>query len=127
MPLPTPVDRRTLIRKLKNLGFEGPYAGGKHQYMLKEQHKLVIPNPHKGDISGALLVKIFNKPAFHKRNGNGYNTVVLDLDFEDFTKDQEQLLIDEIAKLAKVKPHEVRITLLFARADGHDHWRCYAQ
>lgn len=46
MPLPKPVDRRTLIRKLKKLGFDGPYSGGKHQYMIREQHKLVIPNPH---------------------------------------------------------------------------------
>lgn len=59
MPLPKPVDRRTLIRKLKNLGFDGLYSGGKRQYMIREQRKLVIPNPHKGDISGSLLMKIF--------------------------------------------------------------------
>lgn len=61
MPLPKPVDRRTLIRKLKNLGFDGPFSGGKHQYMIREQRKLVIPNPHRGDISGPLLVKIFQQ------------------------------------------------------------------
>jgi len=61
MPLPKPVDRRTLIRKLKNLGFDGPFSGGKHQYMIKEQRKLVIPNPHKGDIGGSLLVKILQQ------------------------------------------------------------------
>ena len=61
MPLPKAVNRRILIRKLKNLGFDGPYSGSKHQYMIKEQIKLVIPNPHKGEISGTLLVKILQQ------------------------------------------------------------------
>lgn len=51
MPAFGPVSRNDLIRYLRNLGFEGPYSGGRHQYMVKEQLKLVIPNPHQGDIS----------------------------------------------------------------------------
>jgi hypothetical protein len=50
MPSFGPISRKELIRCLKVLGFEGPYAGGKHQYMVKVQLKLRIPNPHQADI-----------------------------------------------------------------------------
>jgi len=33
MPTLRPIKRRDLIRYLRELGFEGPYAGGKHEYM----------------------------------------------------------------------------------------------
>lgn len=29
------INRRDLIRYLKDAGFDGPYPGGKHQYMVK--------------------------------------------------------------------------------------------
>jgi predicted RNA binding protein YcfA (HicA-like mRNA interferase family) len=61
MPVLGSISRRDLIRNLRKLGFEGPYSGGKHQYMLKGQLKLVLPNPHAGDISGALLSKILKQ------------------------------------------------------------------
>jgi len=35
--------------------------GGKHQYMVKGTVRLVIPNPHRGDISGALLMRILKQ------------------------------------------------------------------
>jgi predicted RNA binding protein YcfA (HicA-like mRNA interferase family) len=42
--------RRELIFFLRKLGFDGPYSGGKHQYMVKDDKTIVIPNPHKEDI-----------------------------------------------------------------------------
>jgi hypothetical protein len=39
-----------LVRKLKEFGFKGPYPGGKHSWMEKENIRLIIPNPHRGDI-----------------------------------------------------------------------------
>ena len=33
MPSLNPVSKRELVRKLKALGFEGPFPGGKHQWM----------------------------------------------------------------------------------------------
>jgi hypothetical protein len=30
-----PIKRKDLIALLKKAGFEGPYAGGKHQFMIK--------------------------------------------------------------------------------------------
>jgi predicted RNA binding protein YcfA (HicA-like mRNA interferase family) len=52
---------RELIVFLKKAGFQGPYSGGKHQYMLKGELKLTIPNVHQGDISISLLNKILKQ------------------------------------------------------------------
>ena len=56
-----PVSRRGLIRGLKNLGWDGPHSGGKHQFMVKGAAKLPIPNPHGGDISVSILKEILNE------------------------------------------------------------------
>ncbi|HFE66962.1 MAG TPA: type II toxin-antitoxin system HicA family toxin [Chloroflexi bacterium] len=61
MPPFGPVKRRKLIQNLRKLGFEGPYSGGNHQFMVKGDLRLVIPNPHKGDISRALLSRILKQ------------------------------------------------------------------
>lgn len=61
MPAIKPIKRRELVRNLRKLGFDGPYAGGNHQYMVKGQRKLWIPNPHSGDISSAFLLKILRQ------------------------------------------------------------------
>jgi predicted RNA binding protein YcfA (HicA-like mRNA interferase family) len=58
MPAFGPISRRDLIHYLKNAGFDGPYSGGKHQYMVKVELKLTIPNSHQGDISPSLLARI---------------------------------------------------------------------
>ena len=56
-----PIHRRILIKKLKLLDFEGPYSGGKHQFMIKNNFKLSIPNPHNKDIGIVLLSKIIKE------------------------------------------------------------------
>jgi predicted RNA binding protein YcfA (HicA-like mRNA interferase family) len=66
MPAFGPIQRKDLIRYLKQLGFEGPYSGGKHQFMVKETLRLTIPNPHKGEISKALLGKILRQAAISR-------------------------------------------------------------
>ena len=50
MPALDPLSRRELVRKLKRLGFEGPFAGGTRQGMRRGTFRLTIPNPHGGDI-----------------------------------------------------------------------------
>ena len=55
------IRRRELIRNLRKLGFEGPYAGGRHEYLVKGTLKLFIPNPHHGEISRSLLAKILRQ------------------------------------------------------------------
>jgi predicted RNA binding protein YcfA (HicA-like mRNA interferase family) len=46
MPEFKPITRKQLIRNLKKLGFDAPYSGGKHQYLIKDNMRLTIPNPH---------------------------------------------------------------------------------
>jgi hypothetical protein len=48
MPPFGPVSRRDLIRNLQRLGFDGPFSGGKHQFMIRGEVTVRIPNPHRG-------------------------------------------------------------------------------
>jgi predicted RNA binding protein YcfA (HicA-like mRNA interferase family) len=45
MPKLGPVKRKDLIRYLRELGFDGPYSGGKHEFMVKSDVTLRLPNP----------------------------------------------------------------------------------
>jgi predicted RNA binding protein YcfA (HicA-like mRNA interferase family) len=56
-----PIKRQDLIRSLQQAGFEGPYSGGKHQFMIKGDITLWIPNPHQGDIGRELLARILRQ------------------------------------------------------------------
>jgi predicted RNA binding protein YcfA (HicA-like mRNA interferase family) len=53
-----PVSRRELIRKLKALGFDGPFPGGKHAWMRRDRLRVTIPNPHGGEIDPGLIRRI---------------------------------------------------------------------
>ena len=61
MPPFGPIRRRELIRYLKQLGFEGPYSGGKHQFMVKDDITVRLPNPHQGDIGQEFLARILRQ------------------------------------------------------------------
>lgn len=61
MPSIKPLTRKELIHYLKKFGFEGPYSGGKHQFMIKGNLTLVIPNPHRGDIGVELLTRVLKQ------------------------------------------------------------------
>jgi len=39
-----PVKRKEFIDKLKKLGFQVPFAGSKHQFMIFKNHRLTIPS-----------------------------------------------------------------------------------
>ena len=39
-----PCKRRDFIRRLRKLGFEGPYSGTRHQFMIYQNHRLSIPS-----------------------------------------------------------------------------------
>lgn len=61
MPTLNPVSRRELVRKLKALGFEGPFPGGKHQWMRRGGLRLTVPNPHGGAIDPGLIRRILRQ------------------------------------------------------------------
>ena len=66
MPIIRPIKRGDLIRFLKKLGFEGPLTGGKHQFMVKGEIKLRLPNPHGPDIGVDLLIRILRQGGISK-------------------------------------------------------------
>ncbi len=61
MPEVPPCSRKELIRKLKRLGFEGPFPGGKNSYMKRGKFRLIIPNPHGSQIDSALIKEILKQ------------------------------------------------------------------
>lgn len=61
MPKLGPVSWNDLVRRLRELGFEGPLAGGKHPFMVKGDLVLTVPNPHRGEIGVDLLVRILKQ------------------------------------------------------------------
>jgi len=52
---------RKLVQKFHRLGFDGPFAGGRHLFMTKGALKVHIPNPHRGDISRHLVAEILRQ------------------------------------------------------------------
>lgn len=56
-----PIKRKDLISSLRQLGFEGPFAGGKHEYMQRARLRVRVPNPHQSDISVGLLKRILEE------------------------------------------------------------------
>jgi len=56
-----PLSWRDFVKRLHEFGFEGPYQGGKHPYMLKGDLVLTTPNPHRREISTALLSRILRR------------------------------------------------------------------
>jgi len=57
----SPVSWTELVKRLRKLGFEGPYQGGKHPYMIKDALVLTIPNQHRREISIDLLSRILKQ------------------------------------------------------------------
>ena len=66
MPPFKPISRKNLIKTLRKAGFEGPFSGGKHPFMLRGNLSLTIPNPHKGDIGRDLLMRILRQASISK-------------------------------------------------------------
>lgn len=56
-----PISRRDLIQGLRTLGFEGPFSGGRHQFMVRGDVVVAIPNPHRKDIGVGLLSRILRQ------------------------------------------------------------------
>ncbi|MFY9461689.1 MAG: type II toxin-antitoxin system HicA family toxin [Candidatus Sungiibacteriota bacterium] len=59
--MPGSISWRKLVRKFRRLGFDGPYAGGRHLFMKKSDLKVIIPNPHHLDIPKNLVVEILRQ------------------------------------------------------------------
>lgn len=40
----TPCKRRDFIHRLQQLGFEGPFSGARHQFLVHKTNRLAIPS-----------------------------------------------------------------------------------
>ena len=49
------------MSKFRRVGFDGPFSGGRHLFMVRGGLKVHIPNPHRGDISRHLLSEILRQ------------------------------------------------------------------
>jgi hypothetical protein len=70
MPPWGPIKRRVLIAALRKLGFNGPFSGGKHEFMVRGDVVLTIPNPHRKDIGPDLLLSFCDRLASAGKNGS---------------------------------------------------------
>ena len=57
----SPVSRREFIRRLRDLGFDGPYTGGRHEVMLRADRRLILPNPHRQTVGADLLTRLLRQ------------------------------------------------------------------
>lgn len=64
----TPIGRRELINKLRKLNFDGPFSATRHEYMIKGNHRVFIPNPHGGKDIGVPIIKAIIKQLDIDRN-----------------------------------------------------------
>lgn len=55
------ISRRELIRKLRHLGFEGPFPGSRHEFMRRGRVRIPIPGRHLGDIPAGLVSRILRE------------------------------------------------------------------
>jgi predicted RNA binding protein YcfA (HicA-like mRNA interferase family) len=61
MPAFGPMKRSDFIKALREAGFTGPYAGGRHEFLVRGELRLTLPNPHQGEISRDLLSRILRQ------------------------------------------------------------------
>ena len=59
--MPKPIKHRELVRRFQKLGWQGPYQRGKHPFLVKDSHRLTIPNPHDGEVDWSLMKRILKQ------------------------------------------------------------------
>lgn len=59
--MPKHISWRKLVQKFRRLGFDGPFSGGRHLFMVKDELKVHIPNPHRADISQYPVAEILRQ------------------------------------------------------------------
>lgn len=55
------------ITRLRELGFQGPYAGDRHPQMRRDDITVIIPNLHEGDISVGLLRRFLRQAGISRK------------------------------------------------------------
>ena len=61
MPPFGPIKRKNPVRYFKQYGFEGPYSGGKHQFMVKDDITIeIVELRKKAGVSQAVFASYLN-------------------------------------------------------------------
>jgi predicted RNA binding protein YcfA (HicA-like mRNA interferase family) len=66
LPKLKPISHNELLRGLRSFGFDGPFAGGRHLYMIRGNLRLTVPNPHREKIGIHLLMRILRQAGISK-------------------------------------------------------------
>lgn len=66
MPTFGPIKRKKFMKYMRQLGFHGPYSGGKHQFLERNDLQLRIPTPHQSDIGPNLLGRLLKQADISK-------------------------------------------------------------
>ena len=67
----TPVSWREFVERLQELGFEGPFTGGRHPQMRRGDVTLIIPNPHAGEIGVGFLQRLLRQAGISREEWLG--------------------------------------------------------
>ena len=59
--MPKPLSRREFVRKLRQLGFNGPWSGKRHEYMERNKVIALLPNPHGKDFSVGFIKEMLKQ------------------------------------------------------------------
>lgn len=65
--MPKPISRREMLRRLRLFGWNGPFPGGKHMIMLKDNRSIHIPNPHGSDVDWSLMKRVLTQAEIDSR------------------------------------------------------------
>ena len=71
MPPFGPIKRRHLIAALRRNGFQNPFSGNSHEFMIKEALRVRVPNPHGTNIGKSLLLKILHEVGIDRDSWEG--------------------------------------------------------
>jgi predicted RNA binding protein YcfA (HicA-like mRNA interferase family) len=61
------ISRHELIQALRKFGFNGPFPGAKHEYMVRGNRRIILPNPHRSEIGPALLSEILKQAGISRK------------------------------------------------------------
>lgn len=74
----TPCKRRDFVRRLRQLGFDGPLSGTRHQFMIYKQHRMAIPSNLEYSVPQLrMLIQEAEEIVGHKITANEWTSLKL--------------------------------------------------
>ncbi len=71
-----PCKRRDFIKRLRNLGFDGPYSGTRHQFMIYKTYRLAITSNREYSVPQLkMMLNEIEKIVDKKISANDWNTL----------------------------------------------------